>query len=129
MKLELTKGSILKYMNIDHEIKGEAKEYIIIILIGIIFLAIYNFLVAVLRSMGDSVTPLIFLIISNIMNIILDILFVKNLGFGVKGATWATVVTQIVCCIGCEIYFICSKKELRIKAKNLGFDRKLFTTL
>lgn len=120
---------ILTFMNVEQEIEAAAREYIIIILIGIVFLAIYNFLVAVLRSMGDSVTPLIFLIISNILNIVLDILFVKYLGFGVKGAAWATAVTQIVCCMGCMIYFLYSKKELQIKAKDFAFDSKLFSTL
>lgn len=120
---------ILNFMNVEEEIRTAAKEYIIIILIGTVFLAMYNLLVAILRSMGDSVTPLIFLIISNIMNIILDITFVRYLNFGVRGAAWATVITQMVCCAGCCIYLIRSKKELRLKAADFIFERRLTTDL
>lgn len=120
---------ILKYMNVESEIEAAAKEYIIIILIGTVFLAIYNLLVAVLRSMGDSATPLAFLIVSNVMNIILDIAFVKHMKFGVAGAAWATVVTQIVCCVGCSIYLIKTKKELVIKLKDLVFEKELTVSL
>lgn len=120
---------ILRYMNVEGQIINDAREYIIIILVGTIFLAIYNFIVAILRSMGDSMTPLVFLIISNILNIILDVLFVKILLFGVAGAAYATVITQIICCLACGIYFVISRKELRLKLADFAFDRTLSVSL
>lgn len=120
---------ILKFMNVEEQIIDDAREYIIIILIGIVFLAIYNLIVAVLRSMGDSVTPLVFLIISNVLNIILDVMFVKLLNFGVSGAAWATAITQIICCVGCLFYFVCTQKELRFKFEDFSFDRGVIISL
>lgn len=120
---------LLGFMNVESGIEEAAKEYLVIILVGIIFLAIYNLLVAILRSMGDSVTPLVFLIISNVLNIILDIVFVKYLDFGVKGAAWATVITQMIGCVGCGIYLIKTKKELRLKKEDFVWDKELAVSL
>lgn len=120
---------ILRFLNVEAEIIDDAREYITIILIGIVFLAIYNLIVAILRSMGDSVTPLVFLIVSNIMNIILDVTFVKILNLGVSGAAWATAITQIVCCVGCFIYFVYSKKELKLKLEDFIFEREIVVPL
>lgn len=120
---------ILKFMNVEDAIMADAKTYIVIILVGMIFLAIYNFFVAVLRSVGDSVTPLAFLIISNVINIVLDILFVKYLGMGVKGAALATVVTQIICCVSCVIYYDLRKKEILFTKSDFCMDKELITSL
>lgn len=120
---------IMRFMNVEQEIEAMAKEYIIIILIGIIFLAIYNFLVAVLRSVGDSFTPLVFLIGSNVVNIVLDIVFVKYLGFGVAGAAWATAITQAIGCICCYVYLVSTKKELAFGISDFSFDKELILSL
>lgn len=116
---------ILDFLNIELAIREEAYSYIVVIVGGMIFLAIYNLLVAILRSVGDSVTPLVFLIISNILNIILDIAFVKYLHFGVTGAAWATVITQLICGISCYIYMCVYKKGLVFKWIEIIIDKDI----
>ncbi len=120
---------ILGFLNVEEVIWAEARQYIVIILVGMVFLAIYNLLVAALRSLGDTITPLIFLIITNVLNIILDITFVKYLHLGVKGAALATVITQAVCCVGCFIYLLYSKNELRLKKESFVYERTLIGNL
>lgn len=116
---------ILGFLHVEESILEAARQYIVIILIGMVFLSVYNFLVAALRAMGDTITPLIFLIITNVLNIILDIAFVKYLNWGVKGAALATAITQVVCCIGCFIYLLSSRKELQFKRSDFVFERRL----
>ena len=115
---------ILTFMNVEEAIQDDAKTYIVIILVGMVFLAIYNFLVAVLRSVGDSLTPLVFLIISNVLNIILDIVFVKYLGMEIKGAALATVVTQVIGFISCAVYYFVCKKEIVFNWSDFVFERE-----
>ncbi len=120
---------ILGFLHVEEVIYEPARQYIVIILIGMIFLSVYNLLVAVLRSMGDTITPLIFLIISNVLNIILDITFVKYLHLGVRGAALATAITQVVCCVGCLIYLLHSRKELQFRRSDFVMERNLVSNL
>ena len=80
------------------------KEYLIIIFSGLVGIFLYNYFASLLRSLGNSLTPLIFLAISTILNIILDIYFVTSLNRGVAGAAEATVISQYVSGIGIAIY-------------------------
>lgn len=74
----------------------EAVTYMRIIFVGMIPMSIYNMSAAILRAVGDSARPLIFLIISAVINLVLDLLFVALLDMGVAGAAWATVIAQVV---------------------------------
>lgn len=89
------------------------KDYISVVFIGILFVFFYNFFSYLLRAIGNSVMPLIFLAVSSALNIVLDIWFVVGLAFGVSGAAWATVIAQAVSGIGIMAYSIVKVPWLR----------------
>ena len=118
---------ILELLKTPEEIIGEAKKYIDIIFYGTIFLVGYNTIGAILRGLGDSLTPLFFLIFSSILNIILDILFVTNFKMGVSGVAWATVISQGVSFILGLVYMELSNHEvLRLRFVKMKFDVAIF---
>ena len=85
---------VLNVLNVPVESYEMAMDYLIICGCGLIFTAGYNMVSAVLRGMGDSISPFIFILIASIVNLVLDIIFTGMLGFGVAGAAWATVIGQ-----------------------------------
>jgi len=93
-------------------------DYLVICGLGMIFTAGYNMVSAILRGMGDSKRPLIFIAIASVVNLVLDILFTGILGWGVAGAAWATILGQAVSFIF-SIYYLYRNKE------EFGFDFKL----
>lgn len=97
-------GGLLEWMNVMDEHREAATAYITVIIAGLSFSIIYNVLAGNLRAIGDAYTPLIFLVLSAVLNVALDILCVKYLGMGVKGAAVATVASQAVSVILCFIY-------------------------
>ena len=108
-----------------NEIYNAAYTYIFIIYIGIFTQIFYNAICSFLRSVGDSITPLIFLLISTILNIILDILFIVPFKMGVSGAAIATVIAQGVSALGCFIYTFIHYKDYRLKKEDFNIDIKL----
>lgn len=100
-----------------------AYTYLFIIFLGIIAQVMYNQIVSLLRSIGDSLTPLLFLIASTILNIGLDLLFIITFKMGVAGAAIATVLAQLLAAIACYIYTFKKYKYLRFKAEDfkIGF--------
>lgn len=95
---------IINFMRIPENIFKITKDYLWIIFFGIGFTFLYNFFASLLRALGNSVVPLIFLATSAITNILLDLWFVIDLGWGVKGAGGATVIAQGISGIGIAIY-------------------------
>ncbi len=95
---------MLRLMNTPEDIFYDAAIYIIIIFAGILPTMFYNLLAGVLRALGDSKTPLYFLIISSVLNIVLDLFFIVTLKLGVAGAAYATVISQAVSAVLCFIY-------------------------
>ncbi len=114
---------LLRLMLTPENIIGPASDYISIIFAGIPVVFLYNILAGILRSLGDSKTPLIFLIISSVLNIFLDLLFILVFNFGVKGAAIATVLSQGVSGILCLIYMHKNFEILRLRKD----DRKIRT--
>lgn len=104
-------SSILKWMNTPDNVFQEAYNYIFVIFLGIPVTFLYNILSGFIRSLGDSKTPLIFLIISSILNIVLDIFMIVVLEMGVAGASCATVISQLVSGIMC-LFFIIKKFDI-----------------
>lgn len=100
--------NILTWMNTPDDIFDFSYQYISVIFGGIIITLFYNLLAGILRSVGDSKTPLYFLILSSLLNIALDVLFIAVLKTGVRGAAVATVIAQAVSVVLC-IVFICRK--------------------
>lgn len=100
--ITLLTGQILHWMNTPENIFDYAYQYIAIIFAGIPAVYLYNLTAGIIRSMGDSRTPLYFLIMSSVMNIVLDIFCIVVLKMGVAGAAVATVVSQLIsgaCCL------------------------------
>ncbi len=111
------KSEILNLMNIPAESYQMAMEYLVICGSGMIFTAGYNMVSAVLRGMGDSKRPLLFIVIASVTNLVLDIIFTGMLGFGVAGAAWATVIGQAVSFLF-SVYYLYQNKQA------FGFDFK-----
>jgi putative MATE family efflux protein len=95
---------LLRLINTPDEIIQDAYSYIIVIFIGIFATVLYNMIACLLRALGDSKTPLYFLLISSGMNIGLVYLFILAFGWGVSGAAWATVISQLISGILCLFY-------------------------
>ncbi|WP_102401650.1 MATE family efflux transporter [Haloimpatiens massiliensis] len=118
--------NILIMMNVPDDILPEAEKYLKIIFSGMIGMFGYNSISAILRGLGDSKTPLYFLIISSIINIVLDLLFVLKFNMGVAGVAWATVIAQgISFLIG--IYYLNKTHEvLKFNIKSMRFNKEIF---
>ena len=104
--------NLIVWLNIPPEVVGYAKIYMTIVLYGIIPVYITNYFSAVLRSVGNSVVSLIFIALSAVTNIVLDLIFILKFNMGVGGAAWATVISQILSAFGTAIYFFVKFKEL-----------------
>ncbi len=95
---------ILRLMRTPEDIIQGSYDYIVVIFMGIPVTYLYNLISGIIRSMGDSKTPVVFLVISSVMNIALDIIFITQFKMGIAGAAWATVLSQLVSGVGCVIY-------------------------
>lgn len=114
---------ILRLLQIPKDIYGMMYDYLWIIFWGIGFTFIYNFYAALLRAIGDAVTPLWFLAVSVVLNIGLDLFFILQLDWGIKGAAIATVDAQGVSALGIMGYAYVKYPELRLHRNDLHFDR------
>ena len=94
---------ILRWMRTPEDIYAEAYSYMFIVLLGTGATVFYNMISNMLRSLGDSRTPLFFLIFSALLNVVLDIVFILPLNMGVAGAAWATVLSQLLSAVLCTI--------------------------
>ena len=87
---------ILRFLNVEQTLLPDAAAYIRVIIAGMVITTLYNICAAILRAIGDSYTPLLFLVVSNVINVLLDYLFVMFCGFGTSGAAYATILSQAV---------------------------------
>ncbi len=110
---------LLRAMNTPEEIYADAYRYIFIVFMGVGATMLYNLSSAVLRSLGDSRTPLHFLIGAVMVNIFLDILFMKYLHMGVEGAAWATVISQTASGSACVLYMMKKIPMLKMEKEDL----------
>lgn len=113
---------IIRLLRIPSEITDMMRTYLMVIFAGITATFLYNFFANLLRAVGDSVTPLIFLAVSTILNIILDIAFVMGFHWGVRGAAVATVFSQYISGIGILLYYWFRFKELRPESRHLRWN-------
>ena len=120
--LLLANRGILKLMNTPDTILDDTAGYIGIIYAGLPVTIAYNMLSSVSRSLGDSRTPLIFLIISSVLNIILDIVLITVIPLGVRGAAYATVIAQVVSAVACFFYVKKKYEILKIRKGEWGFS-------
>jgi putative MATE family efflux protein len=117
---------ILKLINVSDAALPMAKQFLIIYLSGIIFLFGFHSISALLRGIGDSMTPLYFLIVSNIVNIGLAFLFVGYFRWGIAGAAWATVIAQALTFIAGVIYLNKTHSIVSLSLRNIQFDKEVF---
>lgn len=120
---------ILVMMKTPENILEGAYTYIWIIFLGIPTTFLYNMTSGVIRALGDSKTPVIFLIMASFINIGLDLFFIINLQMGVEGAAWATVISQGVSGLCCLLFMIKKFEILRIQKGEWGFDTHLCGSL
>ncbi|SFD17231.1 MATE family efflux transporter [Clostridium uliginosum] len=120
----LTARPLLNLMNTPSDIIDGASSYITVIYAGTAATVFYNMISGILRALGDSKTPLYFLIISSILNVILDLVFIINLSMGVAGAAYATVISQAVSGILCLIYTSKKYDILKLQKKDWKFEKR-----
>ncbi len=106
---------LLKFMHTPEDIFADAYQYIMIICGGIFATVLYNLLASVLRALGNSQVPLYFLILSALLNVLLDLLFIIVFQWGAAGAAYATVISQGVSGILCLVYIAKKMPELRLQ--------------
>ena len=116
---------ILTLLQVDKSILNMTTQYLRIIFIGLVFTFLYNFFSSTLRALGDSNSPLYFLIASAVLNIFGDLFFVVVLKAGSNGCAVSTVISEALCCLLCIIYIQKKVPILRLGKKWLVFDMSL----
>lgn len=118
-------GPVLKLLNTPDVIFEDALLYCRIVFGGLLAVVFYNGIAAMLRALGDSKTPLIFLIIASILNVIGDLAFVLKFDMGVAGVAVATIIAQALSAIGCIIYAVLKNPYFRLSKENFRPDREI----
>ncbi|MGM9961209.1 MAG: MATE family efflux transporter [Allobaculum sp.] len=121
--------SILHFMQTSSDIFDLSYSYIIVICWGLTITIFYNLCAGLLRAAGDSVTPLIILVISSLTNIGLDLLFITQFNMGVAGTAWATLIAQLISLVICIIWIIMKKRELMPRLADFKWDGSLARSL
>ncbi len=113
---------IMTLLRVPDEVVPYMREYLQVIFVGIIATFLYNYFASLLRAVGNSIVPLIFLGVSALLNVGLDLLFILAFDMGVGGAAWATVIAQYVSGIGAAVYTLAAFPEYRISRGETTFD-------
>ena len=116
---------ILQLMNTDPEILADSTRYIRIIFLGIPVTMLYNMAGGILRSLGDSKTPVFFLAVASLVNVALDIVLILYVGMGVEGAAIATVISQLISGVGCLLVMRRSFPILKLSPDDWRFRKPL----
>ena len=125
----LIAGPLLRLLNTPESIIGWCEEYLTIIFLGVLGGGYYNILSGVMRGLGDSASALRFLLVSTVVNTVLDYVFVAKFGMGVPGVAWATVIAQLVSAI-LALYKVMRLKDVfGLKLHHLLPGRRYFGTL
>lgn len=116
---------ILHFLRVPAAIWGGMREYLLVVFAGLVATSVYNYLACLLRALGNSAAPLVFLGVSALLNVGLDLLFVPVLGWGIAGAAWATVIAQYVSAAGMLVYVLAKCKSLLPKRSELHLNRSI----
>ncbi|MCI8987306.1 MAG: MATE family efflux transporter [Lachnospiraceae bacterium] len=122
-------GGILIFLRVPAEVTALMREYLVWIFAGIVAVFLYNFVANLLRAVGNSVVPLLFLGVSALANIVLDLLFIRGFHWGVGGAAIATVISQYLAGIGIVLYYLGKYPQLRVSGQNRCFDLQILKEL
>lgn len=125
----LNMSGLLKLLNISPELFAAARGYIGIVIAGLLAATLYNICAAMLRAIGDSFTPLLFLILAAFLNIAMDYGFILCLHTGVEGAAYATVIAQAVSAFLCFLYMRRKYPQLTLKKEDFKPDMILYKKL
>ena len=116
---------ILHFLRVPAAVWGGMREYLLVVFAGLVATSVYNYLACLLRALGNSAAPLVFLGVSALLNVGLDLLFVPVLGWGIAGAAWATVIAQYVSAAGMLVYVLAKCKSLLPKRSELHLNRSI----
>lgn len=120
---------IFSVLHVGSDIYALSYEYIVVIFVGMTVSMLYNLCAAMLRAIGDSVTPLIFLAVSVVLNIFGDLFCICVLDMGVRGAAVATVVSQLFATVLCLVFIYNRYEILHVQRESFGFSRELVRNL
>lgn len=121
---------ILRAIRVPPEVFPQAHAYLTVMFAGMVFMFGYNAISAILRGLGDSKTPLYFLIVATVANIALDVVFVVGFGWGIRGVAWATLLSQALAFgIGARYMIRAERSFLNVNPRALLVDRKVFATM
>lgn len=113
---------VMELLNTPANIIDESVAYMRIICIGISFISLYNCVSAILRALGDSKSPLYFLILSCFTNIAMDIIFVTVFNMGVRGAAWATIISQLIAAAGSLLFALAKNDYFKLEKNDLKYS-------
>lgn len=116
---------LLRLMGTPEDVMDLSVSYIRIFFAGSVGMVMYNSLCGIMRAVGDSRTPLYFLVISSLLNVVLDLVFVAVLSMSVAGAALATILSQIISALLCARRLMRTKDSHRLVLRELGFDRDM----
>lgn len=122
-------GGILWVLRVPAELQALMKQYLVVIFMGIFATFLYNYFANLLRAIGNSMVPLIFLAVSAILNVVLDLLCVIVLGWGVAGAAGATVFSQYVSGVGIGLYTLKKFPYLCPRRADCRWDKRNLATI
>ena len=120
---------LLRLLNTPPEIIDQAYSYISTVTLFVVVMFAYNLCAGLLRAVGNSFMPLVFLVISSCFNIVLDILFITRFNMGVRGAAVATVISQGISVVFCVIYILKKSRILVPEKKHFSVDRDMYREL
>lgn len=120
---------IMGWLQVPKEAINGLREYLRVIFVGILAVSLYNFFAAALRSVGNTMLPLIFLAISALTNIVLDLMFILWFNMGVAGAAWATVIAQFLSALLIALYFYKGAPSLRPSRRHMQLSAELMRNI
>ena len=120
---------ILRWMDTPESVMRESVTYLQIYFAGSLGFVMYNVLVGILQAVGDSRHPLYYLIVSSVINLVLDLLFITGFHTGVGGAAVATVISQIVSALLCFWQLLRTKESYGLKIRKIRFDKGILVQI
>lgn len=121
----LLSPQIVIWMDTPDTVIGQSTTYLQIYFSGSLGFVMYNIFVGILQAVGDSRHPLYYLIVSSVINLVLDLVFITVFHTGVGGAALATVISQVVSALLCLIQLLRSKESYRLRLRDIRFDRRI----
>ena len=116
---------ILLFLRVPKEVLADMKAYLLVVYAGLIAISLFNFFACLLRALGNSTVPLVFLVVSSVLNIGLDLLFVIVFSWEIRGAAAATVIAQCVSGVGILLYVCIKCREFIPAWKTLSYNKQI----